>query len=436
MKYKTLKTLALTLLLLTLSAQAEMKCESGKCSTGKETGSKVIPKKPTETVTKTATEKSTEKQMSAEEHALMSDKEKEKSKTETAAKSSGTMTPEEHTLMLKKEAEEAKNKKPDPAKVLEKKNRRVIEQLFNVTTVKVKSQSRAKEQVNYGYIVIEDSRRVDVVSWYSGYVEKLYADTRYKKVEKGEALVKVYSPEVYKAKQDYLNSIKFNAQRSAPGMLRGAKEKLRLLNISEKEIEKIRTSRKVDEYTTIYAPISGWIFNKNLNEGSSFKKQEKLFEIVNLDKVWLEAKLFQNELKTLDRLQNFTVKVEGIPKTFNAKKTLLYPALDPKEATATLRLTVENSDGTLKPGMYAKVHASAKAKSRLLIPRTAVIRKEGKWYAFLATDFKGEYEPVEIDVEPLDNLSYIVKRGLSEGESIVNNALFMMDSDAQINSIY
>jgi Cu(I)/Ag(I) efflux system membrane fusion protein len=337
---------------------------------------------------------------------------------------------------LPKMLKEEKAAKNTPEKIKERKNRRVIEQLFNVRTVKVKQLTAAKEQVNYGYIVVEDSRRVEVASWYSGYVETLYADTLYKKVAKGEALVKVYSPEVYKAKQDYLNALKYNDTRATLGMLRGAKEKLRLLNVSKKEITLIKKSRKVDEFTTIYAPISGWIFKKNINLGSSFKKQQKLFEIVNLEKVWLEAKLFQNELQNLNTLENFTVKVKGVPTTFKAKKTLLYPMLDPKEATATLRLLVDNPHEVLKPGMYAKLHASAKTESRLVIPRTAALRKDGKWYAFLATDFKGEYEPVEIDIEPLDTVYFLVKKGLSENENIVNNALFMMDSDAQINSIY
>ncbi len=420
-----IKTVTLSLLLFTLGAHAEMKCEAGKCTSGKETGTKTAPAKPTE-------EKNAGG-MTAEEHAAMLKKEEE-SKAKTG--SSEKMTPEEHALMLKKEAEEEEKAKNDPVKIVERKNRRVIEQLFNVRTVKVKQLTAAKEQVNYGYIVVEDSRRVEVVSWYSGYVEALYADTRYKKVKKGEALVKVYSPEVYKAKQDYLNAIKFNAQRATLGMLRGAKEKLRLLNVSQKEIDLIKNTRKVDEYTTIYAPISGWIFEKNLNMGSSFKKQEKLFEIINLDKVWFEAKLFQNELSNINKLDHFTVKVKGIPKAFQAKKTLLYPMLDPKEATATLRLTVTNESDILKPGMYAKVHSSAKSRTQLVIPRTAALRKDGKWYAFIATDFKGEYEPVEIDIEPLDKVYFVVKKGLSDGENIVNNALFMMDSDAQINSIY
>ena len=382
-------TLGKAFILFALSAltlHAEMKCESGKCSSGKESSQKMT----TLNKNTTATE----------------------------------------------EKREEKTKKSISSKRKEKTNKHTIEQLFNVTTVRVKEQKTAKEQVNYGYITVEDSRRVEVSSWYSGFVEALYADTLYKQVKKGEALVKVYSPEVYKAKQDYLNSLKFNAQHASAGMLRGAKEKLRLLNVNEKEINLIETTRSVNEYTTIYAPISGWIFQKNLNKGSSFKKQEKLFEIVNLKEVWLEVKLFQKQLKNVEKLENYSVKVQGITTEFKAKKSLLYPMLNPKEATATLRLTINNDKEILKPGMYAKVHATASIKSRLLIPRTAALRKNGKWYAFLATEFKGEYEPIQIDLEPLDKLHFIVKKGLSKGEVIVNNALFMMDSDAQINSIY
>ncbi len=316
------------------------------------------------------------------------------------------------------------------------KNKPTIGQLFNVKTVQVERLSTAREQINYGFIVAQDSRKVDVLAWFSGYVEKLFADTLYKKVKKGDALATVYSPEVYKAKQDYLNSINFNAKRSAPGMLKSAKAKLRLLGVSEDEINRIREVQHVDEFTTIYAPISGWIFQKSINQGSAFNAQKKLFQIVNLEKVWLEAKLFQNELENLKQLHNFKVKLKGMQKVFNATKNLLYPILDPKVATATLRLSINNTEELLKPGMYAKVYATSTATSQLVIPRTAAMRKNGTWYAFLATEFKGEYEPVAIEVKPLDTMHYIVIKGLKEDDTVVNNALFMMDSDAQINGIY
>lgn len=318
----------------------------------------------------------------------------------------------------------------------QKKSVPTIEQLFNVKTVQVKRLTTAKEQINYGYIVAEDSHKVDIHAWFSGYVTKLFADTLYKEVEKGDALAYVYSPEVYKSKQDYLHSLEFNEKHPSPQMLQSAKTKLRLLGISDKEIKRIDNERKVDEFTTIYAPQSGWIFEKNINEGASFNPQKKLFQIVNLEKVWLEVKLYQDEIEKLPLLTHFSVKAKGISKTYTAQKNLLYPRLNPKEATATLRLLLDNEETLLKPGMYAKVYASADATSRLVIPRTAAIRKNGMWYAFLATEFKGEYEPMLIQIKPLDAKHYEVIQGLKEGDTLVNNALFMMDSDAQINGIY
>ena len=85
--------------------------------------------------------------------------------------------------------------------------------------------------------------------------------------------------------------------------------------------------------------------------------------------------------------------------------------------------------------MYAKLYASSEPRTRLLLPRTAVIRKNGRWYVFLATAFEGEYEPVEVKVAPADNRRYEVLEGLKEGEEVVNDALFMMDADAQISGL-
>jgi len=391
---KNIAILVLSTLLLTpaFSVESTMKCEAGKCSTGESTSLKKVPKKESGDSTM---------------------------KCEAGKCSSGDSSISKD--IPKREKQHAKS---------------TVEQLFNVKTVEVKEILSAKKQVNYGYIVAQDSAIVDVLTWYSGFVKELYADTMYKKVNKGDALVKVYSPEVYKAKQDYLNSLHYHAKTPMPAMLESAKIKLKLLGISDKEIKAIEQTQHADAFTTVYAPVSGWIFEKNINQGASFSSKKRLFQIVNLEKVWMEVKLFQNELAKLETLQDFKVKVKGIDKVFDAKKSLLYPMLNPKEATATLRLTLDNPSEILKPGMYAKVYATATMKSRLVIPRTAAIRKNGTWYVFLATEFKGEYEPIEIALKPLDNKHYEVITGLQPGDIVVNNALFMMDSDAQINSIY
>jgi len=399
------KIIIITLLLLWTSAQAEeMKCESGKCTSGKKTPSKKVPEKP----------KKTEGSMTAQEHAKMLQQEKKE------------------TGRTKEEKKELKT----PLTRQSREGRPTVKQLFNVRTTKVIREKISQKQTNYGFIVAAQPLMVDVVAWYSGFVKELYVNKLYEHVKAGQILAKVYSPEVYKAKQDYLNAIKYNSQRPSAAMVKSSKIKLELLNVCTEEIADIAKTRSVDKLTAIFAPADGWIFEKNINEGSSFNSKKKLFQIVDLSTVWMEAKLYQDELAKLDRLDKFIVRLKGFKQTFKAKKELLYPILNPKEATATLRLRIDNPDGILKPGMYATLSASATAKSHLLVPHTAIIRKEGKWYAFLSTDFKGEYEPVSVDVIPLNTRYFEVRSGLNEGESVVDNALFMMDSDAQINSIY
>jgi len=444
-----LKPLVLLLLPLFLISETTMKCAPGKCASAATAMTKEIPKKEMDT----SQMKCAPGKCASAAPAMTKEipkKEMDTSQMKCApGKCASADTNQLKNIPKKDEtsssmkcapgkcAQGSSNSLKDlPQKTQLSKNRPTIKQLFNVKTIQAQEIRGSKKQVNYGYITAQDSRKVDVYAWYSGFVDTLYADTLYKKVNKGDLLAKVYSPEVFQAKQDYLNSINYNIENDAPAMLQSAMTKLSLLGVSQKEIQEIQKKRTVSEYTMIYAPISGWVFEKNIKQGSSFNSSKKLFEIVNLDEVWVEVKLFQNELNKLDTLKNFQVFPKGTKVVYNAYKSLLYPIMNPKESTATLRLIVQNNTAFLKPGMYVKVHASSKDSTRLVIPRTAAIRKNGLWYAFLATEFKGEYEPIQIKILPLDNKHYEVIEGLNVSDTVVNNALFMMDSDAQINGIY
>ena len=147
-------------------------------------------------------------------------------------------------------------------------------------------------------------------------------------------------------------------------------------------------------------------------------------------------KVYQKDLSKYRHLQNFNVTALGLQREYKAKKVQLYPNMDPKEATATLRLEASNTKGELLPGMYTTIMASSSTKMHLTLPATAVIRKNGQYYVFVVGEFKGEYEPIVVEVAVLDANTYSIKSGLKEGDEVVDNALFMMDSDAQINSLY
>jgi len=314
-----------------------------------------------------------------------------------------------------------------------------VKQLFSVQTTKVKTIQTSNSKKSYGYVKADEALTYSVSPRFSGYVVKLFCDKTYKRVKKGEALVSVYSPDVYKAKEEYLNSYNYSKNRKntkSNGMLHSAKLKLELLGVSSSEIQNVIKSKKVSQNTTIYSPINGYIFRKNIMSGSAFSAKAKLFEIVNLDEVWVEAKIVEDDLVWIKNASKFDVNFKSNSKTYSATSTLLYPMLNEKEATLTLRLRLLNADNKLFPGMYASVVSSSETDEYLTLKRSAVIRKGGKYYAFVVGDFKGEYEPLEIQTQILDNDTYIVISGLNAGDEVVDNALFMMDSDAQINGLY
>jgi len=311
-----------------------------------------------------------------------------------------------------------------------------VEQLFSVQTVKVKKETSAQKIKNYGFVKADDSRKYDISPRFGGYVVKLYANKIYQRVNKGDALVTVYSPEVLKAKDEFLNTLKYTKKRPNKSMLDSAKLKLKLLGINEAEINKTIKNKRSSANTTIYAPANGYVFIKNIDNGSAFNAKQKLFQIVNLDEVWVEAKLFEEERARLSSTKNYELDFKGLNKTYITNQKLLYPELDPNIATLTLRLRIQNTNKELFPGMYTTITSLKDEKEHLILPTTAVIRKNGKHYIFMVGEYEGEYEPIEVVVKIIDANTYAIISGAVEGDEVVNNALFMMDSDAQINGLY
>jgi len=311
-----------------------------------------------------------------------------------------------------------------------------VEQLFSVQTLKVQKELSSHTKKNYGYVVADEARIYSIAPRFGGFVEKIYADKIYTYVKKGTPLVSVYSPKVYKAKEDYINSYNYTKTRANKGMLHSAKLKLELLGLSQKEIKELLSTKKVSKNTTIYAPVSGYIFKKNITHGSAFHAKNELYEIVNLDEVWVEAKVFEDDIAWLKNTDDFSISVKSSSKIYKASSKLLYPELNPKDATLTLRLRVKNNEKELFPGMYANVISQDKKQNYLTLPTNAVMRKDGKYYVFVVGEYEGEYDPIEVSVKPLNSHKYIITDGLNAGDEVVAKALFMMDSDAQINGLY
>lgn len=309
-----------------------------------------------------------------------------------------------------------------------------IIQQFNVTTVKVKrADTTAAAGKNFGYFRADEGSESIVALRFGGYVEKLRATETYRYISKGEVIAEVYSPEVLQAKDEYLSSLKYDAIRPNPGMVESTKERLIYLGVPMSEIISIEKTGRVGSTTTVRSSVSGYIFEKKINKGSAFTAMQPLFRIVRLDPIWLEMKFPPEQLEALRKINSYEIRVSGMERPLYAKPGKIYPNANPAESTLTMRLILPNPNGKLFPGMYAAITPMMQSKAALVVPRTAVIHKKGKWFCFKKGEYEGEYEPVEVNAVAVGNDRYEVRSGLVEGDEVVANALFMIDSDAQIN---
>ncbi|WP_353662744.1 efflux RND transporter periplasmic adaptor subunit [Hydrogenimonas sp. SS33] len=311
-----------------------------------------------------------------------------------------------------------------------------VEQLFNVQTTRVEKSTVRFSKTYYGSFVADEEKIAAVSPRFDGYVVKLYKKSLYAPVRRGEPLARVYSPEVFKAKEEYLSALRYAKKAPGRGMVASAKRKLQLLGVSESEIVRMKKSRKAEPLTTIYAPAGGYIFEKNVLEGGAFRAKSTLFRIVGLRRIRVEAKVSEPDIAQVMRADSFRITTRSLPGSFQGENPFLYPRIEPKTALATVRLDVENPRRELIPGMFATIRAQTAPKTVLTLPRTAVIRKMERWYVFKAGEFEGEYEPVEVTIEPIDSGRVAILSGVKEGDEVVDKALFLIDSDAQINGLF
>ncbi|WP_104748166.1 efflux RND transporter periplasmic adaptor subunit [Helicobacter cetorum] len=301
---------------------------------------------------------------------------------------------------------------------------------FNISTTKVIEKEFAQSRRYYATLEPDERLIFSQNVRFDGYVEKLYTNRTYTPVKKGEKLLTIYSPELASVQSELLSSLKFNHQVDA------IKEKLRLLGLENSSIEKVISTHKVQNEINIYSRFNGIIFrkSKDLNEGSFIKKGQELFQIIDLSKLWAIAKVNQEDLEFLKNTTKATLFVEGIKGKQEITLENINPIVNEKDKMLEARFNVPNSKLLYYPNMFAQVEIFQKAKKMKVLPKEAVLIKGGKAIVFKKDDFG--LSPLEIKATRLSDGSYEILEGLEVGEEVANNALFVLDADAQNNGDY
>lgn len=303
-------------------------------------------------------------------------------------------------------------------------------QLFNKTTVKVKEEKISQSQTFYGQTSLDTSKVFDVVTRFDGYITKLYANEDFMVIKKEAPLFELYSNEVLSIQKELHIAKQINANLYQSGL-----DKLLALGLHEKVLNRIKDSSKTHENIAFYAPFNAILMKRNINNGSAVKQGELLLQLANIEELWFIAQVYQNDLTSIKKGLEAKLYIDGFKEPFKTKVQTIYPIVDEKTKTVPVRFVVENKNLQLSPNMFAKVVVQTHEKTALTLPKSAVIQKGNKHFVFLYHS-QEEYEPVEVEAKRISANSYEIMSGVNANDEVINNALFLLDSDAVTNSLY
>jgi len=286
-----------------------------------------------------------------------------------------------------------------------------------------------------GKIVENEEANAVQVSYFSGRIERLNVSFTGEKVNKGQLLATIYSPELYAAQQELLTAS--SLKESQPALYKAVRNKLKLWKLSENQINQIETSGKVRENIPVYGTVSGTVSEKLVEQGDYIKQGQPLLKIANLNTVWANFDVYENQIDLFKKGQEISITTNAYPNTaFEAKVDFIDPVLDTRTRTVKLRVVLHNKDSAFKPGMFVegKIKGITSNKEEVLtIPSSAVLWTGERSVVYIKSNpDQPIFEMREITLGNQNGDNYEVLEGLKHGDEIVTNGTFTVDAAAQL----
>lgn len=373
--------------------------------------------------------------------------------------------------------------------------------LINVETLPAQRRFLERPVRMVGKIAVDETRVSHITAYMPGRLDRLFVDYTGIRVRKGDHLAEIYSPDLLVSQQELIlaqqnvdamtDDTSAAVRRTNNILLSTAKDKLRLLGLTDEQIDTIATSGDVTDHITLYSPADGVVTERYVSEGSYVKEGERLYTVADLSHVWLMLDAYESDLAWLRYGQpvSFTVEPFG-DERFTGTVAFISPVLDEQTRTVRVRVNVDNEDGRLRPGMFARGQVNATVASNnkvvspelagkwvspmhpeivkdepgtcdicgmplvpveelgyatlaagdaeppLVIPAGAILQTGERGVVYVQTGTKDEpkFEGRVVELGPAGDGFVIVTEGLSEGEQVAVRGNFMIDSALQIQA--
>lgn len=307
-----------------------------------------------------------------------------------------------------------------------------------------------------GVIAADPNSLAEVPSWLEGRIETLHVKKVGATIERGQAIMDIYSPDLYAAQQEYLFAYAHaleDDQNSPSSMLSLTQERLLLLGMDKRQIQRIQQSQQPMRSVTVRAPNAGTITDVHVRQGQYVDTGTPLFEVEDHRSLRVEAAVRARDLPWIK--VGAKVRVNDQENTSSSTGTVEFiaPTLDSSTRTVTVRIVLDQQEPWLPKGAFVTAyitrtptktsseqpdtphdqHASPEQAVTVIIPRTAVIQG-GIFNRVYVESEPNVFEARDVDIQAADKNHFLVHRGLVPGDVVVTSGAFLLDSEAQLHA--
>lgn len=290
------------------------------------------------------------------------------------------------------------------------------------------------DRVRHGQVLAQiDS--VDMDQAWSNYLKaKGRLDLAARSARREETLFqKKVSPEkdLLKARQEF-------SEAEADLLL--AKERFRFLGVDVQHVETdTNGTEQKRPLIPVCAPLSGVIIEKTVAQGEMVGPEKTLFTVADLSSLWLLVNLYEQDLGKVKTGMQVKLSVSAYSgKEFKGRISYLADVIDEKTRTVKARVTIDNRDGSLKPGMFATASIDSVKDSRaekvIVVPEEAVFLDGSERYVFIQ-EGNGRFVVRRVSVGPASGLKIEIKEGLKVGEAVVTKGVFTLKSELKKDTL-
>lgn len=306
-----------------------------------------------------------------------------------------------------------------------------VVQTLGVRTAEVERGRLWRRIDTVGYISYDNTRLRHIHPRVEGWIKNLQLHQVGERVAEGDLLFELYSPALVTAQEEFLGALSSGNAR----LIGASRDRLRSLDMAARDIQRLERERKVLRNVPYYAKRDEVLTDLNVREGMYVGPELEVMTLADLSTVWLRADIFDSQSEWVKEGQPAEVRLSYLPgREFEGRVEFVSPIVDPQTRTVEARLSFPNSEGNLKPNMFANVTVYGGPKQDVLvIPREALIRTPDGGRVVLALG-DGRFSSRQV-VPGLESGEFVeIISGLNEGEQVVTSAQFLIDSETSLKA--